>query len=77
MKIGLYIVNQLHNITQAGFEVRFAPDFEGMMRIDYTKELDIDFYEHNHVGYPGQTRDELEQGIIKSLNKFRMENEIK
>lgn len=71
MKIGLYIVNQLHDITQAGYKVTFNPDWEGMMRIEYNKEFDESFYEHDHVGAPSQSLEILEKNIIKSLNDFR------
>lgn len=75
-KIGLYIINQLHDITQAGFEVKFAEDFEGMLRLDFFKELDPEFYEHEHIGYPGQPREKLEEGVIQALNSFRERHKL-
>lgn len=69
-KVGLYITTMLHEITQLGYGVEFASDFEGMVRIDYTKEYDKDFYDHDHIGTPGQDRLALEKGIIESLRQF-------
>lgn len=71
MKIGLHIVNQLHDITQADYRVQFCGDFNGMIRIEFTKEYDEKFYEHEHLGYPDCPRDIREQNIIESLNSFR------
>lgn len=74
MKIGIHIVNQLHDITQEDFVVSFHSDFAGMIRIEFTKEYDEKFYEHEHLGYPDCPRDILEQKIIESLNSFREEH---
>lgn len=71
MKVGLYITTLLHDLTQAGFRVQFNSDFEGMVRIDLTKEWDESFYEHDHIGVPGQDREALEKGIIKTLAGWR------
>lgn len=70
MKVGLYIVNQLHEITQAGYNVEFSGDFQGMITITYSGE-GLDWRHHEHIGYPDQPREELEKGIINSLNSFR------
>lgn len=73
-KVGLKIVDLIHDITQAGYGVSFASDFDGMVRIDFTKEYDKEFYEHDHVGVPGQERIYLEKGIIASLDRFKREH---
>lgn len=72
-KVGLKIVELLHSITQEGYEVKFASDFEGMIRIDFTEEYAPDFYHHDHVGCPGQERKLLEKGIINTLARFLYE----
>lgn len=77
LKVGLYIVNQLHAITQAGYEVKFCGDFEGMIRIEYYKEYEPNFYEHDHLGSPGGQMDRLENAIIGSLERFRETYDIK
>jgi hypothetical protein len=66
----LKLIELIHKITQAGYEIKFNEDFDGMVRIDYFKEFDSDFYEHEHVGYPGQSREKLKLGIEKSLENF-------
>jgi hypothetical protein len=71
LKIGLHIVNQIYDCAKAGYEVKFCPDFDGMLRIEFTKELVEGFYEHSHLGYPDCPREVLESAIIKSLNEFR------
>lgn len=77
-KIGLFIVNQLHEITQAGYNVQFEPFFRGMITIQYTAEFDKDFYEHVHVGMPIDEKDtdlsKLEKEIMKALNNFRQKH---
>lgn len=73
-RIGLKIVEMLHQITQAGYGVAFAGDFEGMIRIDYTKEYDKEFYHHEHLGFPGCDRKTLEKEIIRSLGAFIVEH---
>jgi hypothetical protein len=66
------IVKLIHDITQLSnwYEVKFAQDFEGMLRVDYTQELDKDFYEHEHLGYPDCPPEKLEQEVIRSLTEF-------
>lgn len=72
-KVGLKIVELIHSITQEGYNVKFASDFEGMVRIDLTQEWNNEFYEHEHVGVPGQERKHLEKGIINALARFLYE----
>jgi len=69
-KIGLKIVELIHDITQKDYCVSFNGDFEGMVRIDYTYEWDDTFYEHEHVGFPDCERIHLEKNIIRSLSEF-------
>lgn len=73
-KVGLKIVELLHTLTQAGYRVAFNSDFEGMIRVDYTYEYDDEFYEHDHIGFPGCERLHLEKEIIKSLAAFNDKN---
>ncbi len=70
-KVGLFIVTLLHDITQAGYSVKFNKDFNGMMRVDFFKEQVAEFYEHLHCGFPGASRDELEKHVIQSLIWFK------
>jgi ABC-type protease/lipase transport system fused ATPase/permease subunit len=60
----------LHALTQMGYVVSFASDFDGMVRIDFTKEYDKEFYYHEHIGYPGQELEKLEKGITECLSRF-------
>jgi hypothetical protein len=69
-KPGLKIVDLIHDITQLGYEVKFCQDFSGMIRLEFTEELDDSFYEHGHLGYPGCERLRLEKDIIESLDRF-------
>lgn len=64
------ITELLHKITQLGYTVAFNEDFEGMLRLDFTVELDETFYEHYHVGHPGATMEQLNAAIEKALSKF-------
>jgi hypothetical protein len=66
----LLLIELIHKITQFGFEVKFNEDFEGMIRLEFYKEFDSNFYEHEHIGYPGQSREKLKTGIENSLKKF-------
>lgn len=76
MKVGLFITTLIHDITQAGYEVRFAGDFNGMVRLDFFKEYVSEFYEHRHCGHPGGSRETLEKSIIESLTWFKSEFSI-
>ena len=73
MKVGLYIVNQIRDITKAGYNVHFCNEIHSnMIRIEFTQEMGNDsFYEHEHLGYPECTTEHLEKEIIRSLNDFR------
>lgn len=73
-KVGLKIVNLIHDITQLGYYVQFCSDFEGMIRLEYRKEHDDNFYAHSHLGIPGCERIRLEKDIIEDLSEFYEEH---
>jgi hypothetical protein len=60
-KVGLKIVELIHDITQSGYNVQFCSDFENMVRIEYTEEYSDKFYYHEHRGNPDGTRNQLEK----------------
>jgi len=64
------ITELLHKITQLGYAVSFNEDFEGMLRLDYTEEIEPNFYEHEHIGHPDATMEQLNEAVIKSLAGF-------
>jgi hypothetical protein len=66
-KVGLYIVDTLHALTQKGYRVQFIQDLPGMLTIVYTNR-DSDNAHHDHAGVPGGTALQLEKEVIKSLN---------
>jgi hypothetical protein len=66
----LRIIDLIHDITQLDYQVRFCGDFSNMFRIEYLHEYDGTFYEHEHRGFPGGTRNQLEKEIVKSLSTF-------
>lgn len=75
-KVGLKIVELIHEITQLKYSVHFYPDFEGMVRIHYSatkpwQEAVDDLSTHDHVGFPDCERIVLEKQIIASLAEFR------
>ncbi len=81
-KVGLRIVQLLHDITQLDFCVQFHGDFESMVRLEFYSEYDPDFYEHYHLGSPEGTMLQLEKQIIQKLATFldnarEAENETK
>lgn len=76
MKVGLFIVTMLHDITQAGYKVAFMDDFQGMMRIDFRKPSDVSFYEHEHCGCPGGTRNQLEKEVQGALLGFKTRHSL-
>lgn len=78
-KVGLKIVDLLHDITQMDYQVRFCGDFTGMIRLEFLHEYDENFYEHHHLGCPDAPRIVLEKAIIKELEEFKKEknNEAK
>ena len=69
-KVGLRIVDLLHDITQLDYQVQFAGDFSGMIRLEFRKEYDEGFYQHFHLGSPDGTRNQLEKQIIQKLATF-------
>lgn len=70
------IIELLHDITQlpSWYEVKFCSDFTGMIRIEFTNELDKGFYEHEHLGYPDCPLEKLEAEVIRSLTDFLKEH---
>lgn len=64
------ITKLLHKITQLGYEVQFCGDFEGMIRIEFRKEFDEDFYEHEHLSFPSGTMLQLNEKIQGALYEF-------
>jgi hypothetical protein len=69
-KVGLKIVELIHELNQMHYEVKFCPDFSGMSRVELTDEFDSDFYQHSHLGCPGTERIVLEKAIIKQLSEW-------
>jgi len=69
-KVGLRIVDLIHDITQMDYQVQFAGDFKGMIRLEFRKEYDEDYYDHFHLGSPDGTRNQLEKQIIQKLATF-------
>lgn len=67
------LIKLLHDLTQGGYEVQFNSDFEGMVRIDVTKEHVSDFYEHSHIGIPGGTEARLLEETVEYLQWFKRE----
>jgi hypothetical protein len=70
-KVGLFITTMIHEITQARYSVSFNRDFRGMVRIDFKNDHDPEFYDHDHCGVPGGSREKLEKDIIQALNRFK------
>jgi hypothetical protein len=73
-KIGLKIVNLIHDITQLDYQVSFCGDFENMVRLEFLHEYDEKFYEHFHLGFPDGDMVRLERDIIRELSKFLEEH---
>jgi hypothetical protein len=71
------LIDLLHDITQADYQVQFCGDFENMIRLEFRKEYDPDFYEHEHLGFPDGDMKNLEKSVIDSLNAFKEEKGIK
>lgn len=69
-KIGLKIVDLIHDISQLEYEVKFCGDFSGMIRLELSNEFDESFYQHRHLGFPGCERERLEKDIINALAQF-------
>lgn len=74
-KVGLKIVQLLHDISQLDYQVQFCGDFKNMVRIEYRKEYEDSFYEHTHLGYPDGSMEHLEKAIIKELHRFYINHE--
>ena len=74
MNTNLELINLIHDITQADFQVQFCGDFTGMTRIEFRKEYDETFYEHQHLGFPDCERERLVQDIITELKDFKEKN---
>lgn len=70
MNNNLRIVQLLHDITQMGYQVQFCGDFQGMIRLEFRKEHDENFYSHFHLGSPEGTGNQLEKQIIQKLATF-------
>lgn len=72
-KVGLYIVDLIHEITQLHYSVQFYPDFEGMVRVHFneTKPWQETLDDHSHLGFPGCERLVLEKQIVECLKEFR------
>jgi hypothetical protein len=41
-----------------------------MIRVEYRKEWDKDYYHHEHRGFPGATMKHLEEQVYHSLINF-------
>jgi hypothetical protein len=63
------ITQQIHDISQEGYEVRFNSDFEGMLTITYQEEYG-DYIRHEHLGCPGFPMERLEKDLQASLKRF-------
>lgn len=74
-KVGLKIVDLIHDITQLGYHVQFCSDFNGMVRIEFREEWDENFYHHDHLGFPDCERIRLEKAIIECLSNFKENHE--
>lgn len=70
MENNLRIVELLHDITQLGYYVQFAGDFTNMVRLEFRKEWEENFYQHFHLGNPEGTRNQLEKQVIQKLATF-------
>lgn len=64
------IIDLIHDITQLDYHVQFCGDFAKMVRIEYRKEYDENYYHHEHRGCPDGTMNQLEKEVIKSLSTF-------
>lgn len=71
MKVGLFITNQLLDITQAGYTVAFLPEGKNQMKVELTKKDSSDFYDYTYCGKKGESRERVEQDIINTLKNFR------
>ena len=69
-KVGLRIVQLIHDITQLDYQVQFCGDFKSMVRLEFRKEYDENYYIHHHLGCPDGTMNQLEKQIISKLATF-------
>lgn len=68
-KTEVYMIKVLSDITNKGYCVQFAPDFEGMVEITYSIEGG-EYIRHEHCSYPGSSISELNDAVLLSLNRF-------
>lgn len=74
-KVGLKIVNLIHDITRLGYRVSFTDDFNQILTVGFERETcDTGFYHHDHCGHPDGGFDRLEKDIIQSLARFYEEH---
>lgn len=73
MKVGLFIVTLLNDITQAGFVVKFHASERGIM-IVYILTPNFAFAEA--CGKKGGTRNEMEKDLQKALLAFKEKHSI-
>lgn len=72
MKVGLFITTQLHDITQAGYQVNFVPSEQGTVKVEILKPGSPDFYDAITCGsQKDPSRLRLEEDLIKALHEFR------
>lgn len=67
-KVGLYIVDTLHALTQKGYRVQFHTNFPGTITVVYTDGSRN--YHRDDLGTPGGSCLQLEKALIKSLSDF-------
>ena len=67
------IFDLVYYLNSKNFNVTFASDFEGMIRLEITNDLDPDYYTHWHLGTPGGNKKDLSKQILKTLTEFMPE----
>jgi hypothetical protein len=72
-KVGLYIVDTLHALTQKGLKVQFTTNSPGMLTVVYSDGSSR--YHREDLGTPGGSCLQLEKAIIKSLSDFLQKSE--
>jgi hypothetical protein len=70
MKVGLFITNQLLDITQAGYSIAFLPEGENQMKVELTKTDSSEFYDYTYCGKKGESRERVENDIIQTLKNY-------
>ena len=63
------LISLIHDITQLGVKLKFSDDFDGMVTLHYLCE-GLDWRHHEHLGWPGCTRAQLEEKVVTSLESF-------